>query len=287
MPHLDINDVRIAYEIVGSGPRSAVITPGGRFPKESPGVRELASVLAEQGYRVLIWDRPNCGESDVCFEAETESVLNADTLAALLDRLGMAPALVIGVSAGSRVSLMTASRHPQAVRSLALLWITGGWTGLAGLAGVYCGELLTAAKIGGMEAVCESQWIAETVRRNPRSRGIILSYDVDRFCDIMQRWARAFIPDEGSPVPGMSLGDFKKVKAPVLIFRSGHSDFSHPDYTTDETHRLIDVSELVAPPWGDREWIERVQDSARGLFRRVPLLAPQIIAFENATLGGK
>ncbi|MGO8890875.1 MAG: hypothetical protein ACLQB1_14460 [Streptosporangiaceae bacterium] len=35
-----------------------MITPGGRFSKDSPGVRELAAALAERGNRVLIWDRP-------------------------------------------------------------------------------------------------------------------------------------------------------------------------------------------------------------------------------------
>jgi pimeloyl-ACP methyl ester carboxylesterase len=30
-------------------------------------VRELAVALAERGNRVLIWDRPNCGASDVRF----------------------------------------------------------------------------------------------------------------------------------------------------------------------------------------------------------------------------
>ena len=34
-----------------------VLTPGGRFSMEYPGVRPLAEKLAEQ-YQVLLWDRP-------------------------------------------------------------------------------------------------------------------------------------------------------------------------------------------------------------------------------------
>ncbi len=61
-----VNGLSLAYEIIGDeGARPWVITPGGRFTKESPGVRELAVALAEQGNRVLVWDRPNCGESYV------------------------------------------------------------------------------------------------------------------------------------------------------------------------------------------------------------------------------
>src|SRR4051812_5403837 len=65
MPRATVDGVSIAFEVIGDGPRSWGITPGGRFSKDSPGVRELAAALAELGNRVLIWDRPNCGESDV------------------------------------------------------------------------------------------------------------------------------------------------------------------------------------------------------------------------------
>lgn len=281
MARIDINGIGIGYEIVGTGQRAAVITPGGRFAKDSPGIRELAQALAEGGMRVLIWDRPNCGESDVCFEGETESILNADTLAALLRKLDMAPALVVGGSAGSRVSLIAARRHPDVVRSLALVWISGGWTGLAGLATVYCGNALTAARVGGMEAVAKEGWWPETIARNPGNRERILSQDVDRFCDTMQRWAKSFFPEAGSPVPGLLPEDFAALKMPVLIFRSGHSDPHHPRETSEQVHRLIPGSKLVEPPWGDREWVERLQDSKSGLFRRYPLLAPQILKFDE------
>ena len=82
----------ISYEVIGDSGRPWSITPGGRFSKDTPGIRELATALAERGNRVLIWDRPNCGESDVCFEGESESILNADTLVGLLRKLDMAPA---------------------------------------------------------------------------------------------------------------------------------------------------------------------------------------------------
>ena len=43
-----VNGLSLAYEVIGEG-RPWVITPGGRFTKESPGVRELAAALAEHG----------------------------------------------------------------------------------------------------------------------------------------------------------------------------------------------------------------------------------------------
>ena len=84
VPRATVDGLSIAYDVIGDG-RPWVITPGGRFSKDDPGIRELAQALAEHGNRVLIWDRPNCGESDVCFAGSSESQMQADTLAGLLD----------------------------------------------------------------------------------------------------------------------------------------------------------------------------------------------------------
>ncbi len=102
MAMIDIDGTSIAYEIIGEG-RPWVITPGGRFTKESPGIRELAEVLVAHGQRALIWDRPNTGESDICFDGASESVMQADFLARLLRALDLAPAVIIGGSGGARV----------------------------------------------------------------------------------------------------------------------------------------------------------------------------------------
>ncbi len=56
MPRTEVDGVSIAYEIIGEivgDGRPWVLTPGGRFSKDYPGVRELAVALAEHGNRVL------------------------------------------------------------------------------------------------------------------------------------------------------------------------------------------------------------------------------------------
>ena len=55
-----IDGTTIAYELIGDG-QPFVLTPGGRFSMDAPGVRELALELAAHGKQVLIWDRPNTG----------------------------------------------------------------------------------------------------------------------------------------------------------------------------------------------------------------------------------
>lgn len=281
MTTIDIDGTTIAYEVIGEG-APWVVTPGGRFNKESPGVRDLAEAVASAGYQVLTWDRPNTGASGVCFTGASESEMQADRLVALLKKLDMAPAIVIGGSGGARVSLLAAARHPEAVSKLGVWWISGGIFGLMTLAVVYCGESLRAAWQGGMEAVVELPEWAEVLERNPANRQRMLMLDPQEFIGVMERWMAVYCPDPGAMVPGLADEMFAGLRVPTLIFRSGTSDPYHTRATSEALHALIPGSQLVEPPWGDREWIER-SDAARNgsghLFARWPLLTPQLLEF--------
>ena len=196
-----VNGLSIGYEIIGEG-RPWAITPGGRDSKDTPGVRELATALAERGNQVLIWDRPNTGESDVCFEGTSESVMQADVQAALLTQLDMAPAVIAGGSGGSRVALLTAARHPEVASALAVWWISGGVVGLIGLGTYYCSGNIRAAWTGGMEAVVEQPEWAEVLDRNPANRQRFLDQDPEEFVATMERWMAAYCPCGDEPCRG-------------------------------------------------------------------------------------
>lgn len=281
MATIEIDGTTIAYEILGKG-APWVLTPGGRFTKEAPGVRDLAEALAAHGQRVLIWDRPNTGASDICFTGTSESEMQADRLAGLLRALDLAPAVIIGGSGGSRVSLLAAARHPDVASKLAMWWISGGTFGLLTLAVVYCGESIRAAWQGGMEAVVELPDWAEVLERNPGNRARFLALDPKQFIETLERWMRVYCPDPAATVPGLPDDAYASLTIPTLVFRSGKSDPYHTRATSELLHELIPGSQLVEPPWGDTEWIER-SDAARsgngGLFERWPLLAPQLLEF--------
>jgi len=281
MARIDVDGIGVAYEIVGDDGPAVAITPGGRFSKDTPGVRELAEKLVEGGLRAVIWDRPNTGESDISFEGESESVMNADALAGLIRELGCGPAVLVGGSAGSRVSLIAGLRHPDQVAGLFLLWISGGPIGLATLAVHYCAESALAANSGGMEAVAELRSWQEPLQRNAGNRDRLLGYEPRAFIETMQRWADSFFPQQESPVPGLLPADFQQLKMPVQILRSGPTDLHHTRATTDRVHELIPDSVLAEPPWGENEWNERLvaAQKGEGLFARWPLLAPQILEF--------
>ena len=284
MATIVVNGFNIGYEIIGDGKKTAVITPGGRFSKDTPGVRELAVKLAEGGLRTLIWDRLNCGESDISFTGENESVMNADMLAALLRTLNFGPTLVMGGSAGARVSLLTAIRHPEVVDRLFVLWLTGGLIGLALLSYVYCHDSMLAAALDGMDAVTKLPGWKEQLERNPRNRQILLSQDASAFIEKMKVWGASYIPAPDCVVPGIAPSDLAKLKMPVMVLRGGQADIHHPRETSEIVHSQIPGAKIAEPPWGDREWLDRAKAAARGegLFARWPLLAPQILAFARS-----
>jgi pimeloyl-ACP methyl ester carboxylesterase len=284
MPRMSIKGVGIEYELLGEPEAPAVaLTPGGRFSMETPGLRELGKALAAGGKRVLLWDRPNCGLSDVCFEAEAESILQGETLMALIRALDLGPIALAAGSAGSRVSLIAASRDPAPVSHLLLWWISGGNIGLMSLANFYCAEPANLVGVGGMEAVTNASCWAEQTRRNPAARAALLAMDPDHFVEVMQKWSLAYTPSQVSPVPGMSTEDWKTLTMPVLLFRNGRKDVSHSRATSDWVHRLIPHSQMIDPPWPEDEWnisrVQRMKGEAAGPFVSWPLVAPFILDF--------
>ena len=283
MARIDVNGMGIAYELHGpEGAPVIAITPGGRFSMETQGLRDLAQALAAGGRRALIWDRPNCGLSDVCLDADNESELHAEALIGLTRALGLGKVTLAGGSAGARVTLIAASRFPEAVEKVAVWWITGGNIGLMGLVDVYCGAGAAAATMRGMAAVLDTPAWMEQGQRNPAAREALLAMEPQAFVEKMQQWAGFYIPAPDSPVPGMSPADFARLTMPVLIFRNGFSDVHHTRRTTDWTHKMIPHSRLVDAPWPDEEWNRRAVsalDSGTGLFAGWPAIAPALIDY--------
>jgi pimeloyl-ACP methyl ester carboxylesterase len=282
VPVATIGGLELAYDVIGRG-EPWVITPGGRFSKDYGGIREMAQALADAGKQVLVWDRPNCGASQVCFDGPPESVLQADALAGLLRHLDMAPAVVVAGSGGSRVSLITAGRHPDVVARLGLWWISGGPYGLMSLGVHYCGDSIVAAWTRGMEAVVELPEWQEVLERNPGNRQRFLDLDPRAFVRTLEQWMLAYYPHPGELVPGVRDDVLRGLDIPTLVFRSGDADVHHTRAQSEGVAALIPGAVLAPPPWGDREWLERMDAAATGesLFARWPLLVPLLVAWAD------
>lgn len=285
MARITVDGLELDYELLGPEQgQPLVLTPGGRYPRDTAGVPELGRIFADAGYRVLLWDRPGCGASDIAFTAPTESVMNADALVGLVRALDLKDVVLVGGSAGSRISLMAGIRMSENVDRIAIWWLSGGAIGLAGLAWFYCGDQVAAASKGGMEAVAELPSWADQTARNPRIRDILLAQDPDQYIAKMQTWAAAFTYRDDTPMPGIAAEDFARLTMPVLVFRSGQSDMAHTRRTSEWVHDLLPNAKLQEPPWGDQEWnyvstFPNDVAARRGRFERWPLIAPDVLEF--------
>ena len=283
MASTEIHGGQVVYDLLGPPyGQPIVLTPGGRFSKDVPGLRPLAEALAEGGLRVLLWDRPNCGASDVQFYGRSESHMRADTLAELLTRLDLAPAIIAGGSGGARDSLLTVIRHPE-VASKAIAWsIVGGVFSTLNLAGVYVLPNINTARIVGMEGVVNLPEWQDLIEANPRNKERLLSMDPDEFVTVMLRWLNAFVPKPGQTIPGVEDEEFANIQVPTMIIRGGENDLDHPKRTSMEVHCLVKDSILVEPPWPEDAWEQAVRASAAGtgnIFDPWVQAAPLILDF--------
>jgi pimeloyl-ACP methyl ester carboxylesterase len=209
MPEVPVRGVRINYETIGrSGPWIA-LTPGSRRRYEE--LINLSETIVRSGYRVLLHDRRNCGASEVAFDSSaSEHEIWADDLYALGQKLGALPMYVGGSSAGARLAILYAIRHPDCLRGLLLWRLTGGQEAVDRLAENYYGEFIKMAIEGGMEAVVRSEHFSECIRARPANRERLLQTDVQHFIKTMSFWRECFLqsanlPDCGCDRSGLEL----------------------------------------------------------------------------------
>ncbi|CAN5731978.1 alpha/beta hydrolase [soil metagenome] len=268
MPSLTINGGNVVYEILGTAGDFIVLTPGGRFSKEIPGLRPLADALVEGGYRVLLWDRPNCGASDVQFHGYSESHMRAETLQGLIAGLDIGPCIIAGGSGGARDSMLFTMLYPDRVAKLVVWNIVGGIYGSLALAGHYVMPSIRAVRTMGIDGLLGVPEWRERIEENSDNEQRIRDLDADDFLKVMLRWLNAFVPKPGQTIPGVEDGMFADITVPTLIIRSGEDDWDHPKRTSLEINCLIKGSELIDPPWPEDAWERASEQRATGKVNR-------------------
>lgn len=242
MPNAEIRGINIDYEILGEGGPWMTLIPGGRSGKD--GIRDIATRTAAKGYRVLIFDRRNCGKSDIGIGGgDSEFDEWADDLAVLIEHLGAAPCIVGGSSSGCRTALAVVHRHPEVVSGIVLWRITGGPYAAINLGVRYYAEYIKAAGLGDMEAVCKTEFFAERIADNPNNREILLAMTPEAFVATMTRWMNSFLAGAVQPVVGSSEDDLRNIKVPALLFLG--NDRHHRREASITASELIPDSELA------------------------------------------
>jgi len=236
-----VRGVTINYEVFGDdGPWVALMTGGRRGYGE---FRSLADRLSTQGFRVLLHDRRNTGASSISMSAEeVEEAVWADDLHALLGQLGALPVFVGGSSSGARTSILFAIRHPEAVRGLLLVRVTGGPFAAKRLPEIYYDQFIRAAKEGGMAAVCATEPYQERIQANPASGETLMAMDAGEFIDIMSRLRKLFVAGADLPVMGAPPEELAQIKAPTIVIPG--NDNTHSSKSGLAAHKLIPGAEL-------------------------------------------
>ncbi len=270
----------IHYETHGSGPTVA-LTPGGRGGMDT--LRPLAERMAKGGYQALIWDRRNCGASDVVIARRrdangrdlSEQEIFAEDLYELLGRLNARPCWVGGVSAGCRVSLLLAIRHPDAVKGLLVWMVTGGAIAAERLSHLYYGQFMDVAEREGMAGVIKTEFFAERVQMNPANRARLLAMDPKEFISVMCDWRKFFTDDK--PVVGTTEEELRRITVPITIIAGG--DDIHPRPVAEKLHALLPQSEFHAPLWTPQERERLALDPIASRQATADKVGPILLAF--------
>lgn len=241
MPTTQVRGVTINYETFGrDGPWMALITGGRRGYGE---FRSIAGKFADQGFRVLLHDRRNTGASEIVMTAdETEEAVWADDLYELLGQLDALPAFVGGSSSGARTSILFALRHPDAIRGLLLMRVTGGPFAAKRLPELYYDQFIRAAKEGGMAAVCATEPYQDRIQANAASRDALMAMKPEEFIDIMSRLRKLFVAGADLPVMGATAEELAQIRTPTIVIPG--NDNTHSSKSGLAAHELIPGAEL-------------------------------------------
>ncbi|HEY4372211.1 MAG TPA: alpha/beta hydrolase [Burkholderiales bacterium] len=246
----DVRGVKIKYEVVGDKGPWLTLTTGGRRGHDE--FLPLARKVAEQGFRVLLHDRRNTGASEIRIEgADGEEEIWADDLVELLKQLGATPAFIGGSSSGARMSMLVYKRHPEAVRGLILMRITGGAFAAGRLPEMYYAQFIRAAREGGMAAVCNTEQYRERLAANPANRDYLMNLDPQEYIRVMAHWLDVFLSGPTEPVMGVTETDMRAIEVPSIIIPG--NDKTHASVNGRAAARLILGSELFELPLEDED----------------------------------
>lgn len=247
MPKMSVNGATLAYEVLGEGP-PVVLTPTAWNGMEY--MRPVAEALAPQ-YQVLVYDRRNCGVSDIVIEdAPSEWHIWVRDLHVLLESLDMSPAYVGGTSGGCVLSLLMGHMYPEDVRGLLLLLVpTDDRELLADVASRRYGELPELAENKGMRTVADSpfleqaSWAAWT-EQGSSSHDRFLSMRPHDFAAVMRRWQAALATGRFH-FANLADEELQGITSPALIIPG--LDELHPQAVCKKLHSLLPHSELILP----------------------------------------
>lgn len=272
MSEARVRGVVINYEVIGTQGPWVALTPGSR--RNYSEFVELGRRLAQGGVRVLLHDRRNCGASEVGIEdIGSENEIWADDLYELGKQVGAKSLYVGGASAGARLAILFALRHPDALRGLTVWRVTGGAHAAETLAETYYGSFMKVAEKGGMAAVCETDHFSGVIAARPGNRERLMAMNPREFIRILGKWRDDFLTSAAKPVVGATEEQLRAIKAPACLIAG--NDVIHAPKAARNLSQILSDAEFhdnvvskhdddkLLEEWDPKEWKSKEDVIAR------------------------
>lgn len=203
----DVNGTTLAYEVRGQGPAVVLLHGGGFDRRLWDGQVDVLAVH----FTVVRYDARGFGQSG---GSEGAPYAHHEDLAALLDRLRIERAALVGQSLGGRVAVDLALTRPDLVRALVLVGPgLSGWPWSAADFGPWLADFRTAVQardtLGAVEAWLASGYMASAAAR-PELRGLLHR--------LARENARAWMADDAErELAPPALGRLDALRVPTLL----------------------------------------------------------------------
>ncbi len=201
---IEVNGGNVVYEILGHTGDYIVLTPGGRFSKDIPGLRPLAQALVERRVPSAavgpaeLRERPTFSST-----GRANPTCGPRRCTGCITELDIGPCILAGGSGGARDSMLTTMLYPELVTKLVVWNIVGGVYGTFVLGSYYIVPSILAVRGLGMEGVLSVPEWRERIEQNPANKQRFLDLDADEFLKVMLRWLNAFVSKPGQTIPGV------------------------------------------------------------------------------------
>jgi len=247
-------DVTLYVEIYN--PRAKIpliVTAGGMGEIDGFGGFARNIAAAAPDLKVIIWDRRNMGRSGINFGTEALSIEEGEDLHVLIDRLGVAPAALYGMSSGARSNMVLAERYPDDIAAFVIAPLSGGPLGAEQLSQEYYLKYLNEFDLNSMEDVAETPlWAAYVERNGDAGRDELMKQDIGDFLAAMKRAGEHLQAYGQKTTLGATDEQLASLTVPAtLILHHGQEvDYLHPIVNTRAATTLLQNSSFAFAPYG-------------------------------------
>ena len=256
LPTIHANGLEIGYDVHGAGPPLVLL-----HGATSLGAKDFAAQipLFSRAFHLILPDARGHGRTRWDATAGFRYDWLVDDLAAFVDALGLETFHLTGFSMGAMTALLYASRHPERLRTLAVVGITTQREPRASVAR----RLMDPGRADREEPA----WVAELGRRHDAGQGV-------------GAWRRLLpaIAADVAAQPLMTPRDLRRIDPPALVVCGDRDPFVPVDHAWGIQRQLPNGRLFVAPDCGHEVMSRKpslFNEALAGFFRSTAAVAAE------------